>query len=127
MADAVLVSKENGVSKYRGSGEIAEAFGKKFSPAKTYEFEFETYENKAAAVAANKWPSDADAYVLAKVNKQNEASAKSAAYQKELKSEREEYENSPEFKFKQLVASLVAVGKSQAEAEAIAKSLTPGA
>lgn len=125
MADAKLLSAENGVSTFESQGEIGEAFGKTFTPPKRYTFQWKTYGTKEAAVAANKWPSDADEFVLNKINKQNENSAKSAAYQAELKSEKEAYEASPEFKFKQAVDSALSLNPklTREAAEAFVKSI----
>lgn len=102
------------------SGEIKEFQGETLNPPITYDYSYKTFETKQEAVGANAWPQDADTFVLARINKQAEASAKSAAYVKALEDKRKAYEETTEFKRKNLVAALVLAGKSKIEAEAIA-------
>lgn len=88
-----------------------------------YTFSYDTYANKGEAVEANKWPADADTFVLAKVNSNAKNSANSVAYQQAVKDLQAEYEKTPEFQREQIIASIKAAGKSQEEAEAFADSI----
>ena len=102
---------------------VQEFMGARLPEPREYEFTFETFASKNDAVAANKWPADADTYVLAKVNQQAKASAKAAAYNTAVADLKAAYEQTPAYQFKQLVDSLLVAKKSQAEAEALAESI----
>ena len=119
----VEVSRENDVITLRGTATVSEAFGQKFNPAKEIDFTFKRYANKQAAIASNAWPSDADVFVLAKVNTDEKTAARASAMNEALKEYKAAYEQSDEYKWKQLVESLVANGMEQADAEAMATGI----
>lgn len=117
------VSRENDVITLKSVATVSEAFGQKFNPAKEIEFTFKRYANKQAAIASGVWPSDADVFVLAKVNSDSKTAARASEMNEALKEYKAAYEQSDEYKFKQLVDSLVANGMEKAEAEQMATAI----
>lgn len=111
------------MAKVTGSGEVKEFMGRVLDESIKYSYEYETFGNKNDAIAAGKWPSDADEYVLTKVNKAQETAAKAKAYQAAIASEREAYEQTPAFKVKQIVDSLTAAGMPLTDATKLADSI----
>lgn len=104
------------------SGSIEEYQGRKDWPGVkfpvTYSTEVELFENVGELKSAGAFPSDAD--VLEMVNNKRKVSAKAAAYQNATKPLKSAYEDSADYKRKNLVAAAMAAGFSQADAEALA-------
>lgn len=88
-----------------------------------YDYKWETYKNKEDAVEANAWPSDADEFVLNRINTQNKASAKSVSYQSTLKTLREFYEDTNEYRRKSFIETATLGGMQEDQAKAIADSI----
>lgn len=111
------------MAKTEKFGEIANFRGVQLPKPLKYAYEFDTYANKAIALEANAWPADADSYVLAKINGQSEASAKSVEYQKTLKGLNAAYENTNEYKRAQFIEGALAGKMDPAQANAIADTV----
>lgn len=103
-------------------GKIDEYQGRKDWPGYTfplsYEGPVELFENVAELRSAGAFPSDAD--VLEMVNGKRKATAKAKLYQETVKGLKSVYEDSADYKRKNLIAAAVAAGFSQADAEALA-------
>lgn len=78
----------------------------------------ETFENVGELRAAGAFPSDAD--VLEMVNTKRKNAARAAKYQEITKGLKAAYEDSSDYKRKNLVKAMLAAGFSQDEAEAMA-------
>lgn len=100
------------------SGEVLEYQGKKLDTPIKYSGSADQFETVQEAKDGGAWP--VDGTVLSWVNQRKLTSAKAAEYQSQTASLKEAYENSPEFKRKNLVNAMLAAGFSQAEAEALA-------
>lgn len=83
-----------------------------------YSVDVEVFENVAELRSAGAFPSDAD--VLDMVNKKRIATAKAGAYQDATKPAKAAYEDSSDYKRKNLISAAMAAGFSQADAEALA-------
>jgi hypothetical protein len=94
------------MTKTTETATINEFMGKTLNPPITYSFEVVAFGSKSEALENNAWPADADAYVLAKVNAGQKASAKASAYTKAIADVREAYEATDEFKDNDLRKSL---------------------
>jgi len=103
------------------SGEVQEYQGTKLSPAIAYSFSWEEAENVTEAKNGENWPSDSE--ILKFVNGKAKTSAKAQAYQKATADLKKAYENTPEFKRKNLIAAALVAGMSQEQAEALAASI----
>ena len=90
-----------------------------------YVYKFEKFENKDAAVAANEWPDNVDKSVLDSLNRQKEATAKSVAYQAQLKGLNEAYQDTNEYKRAQFIEGALAGKMALEQATQIADSV-PG-
>lgn len=101
-------------------GKIDSYQGKKLETAIEYKGSVEVFENKDEAVAATKWPGDAD--ILELLNGKIVTAAKAKEYQDKTKALKEAYEASPEFKKNQFIKAALAMGMSQTQAEALANS-----
>lgn len=99
------------------TGTVEEYQGQKLTPAREYAFDYQVFDNLAEAKQSDSWPSDNE--VLKFVNQRSKTSAKAAAYQKETADLKKSYEDSPEFKRKNLYNSAVAAGMTHDQAEAI--------
>ena len=79
-----------------------------------------TYENLAEVKASEDWPGDND--ILKMVNQKKVTSAKAQDYQRIVGGFKKQYEESADFKRKTFIDGAIAMGFSQAEAEALAAS-----
>lgn len=105
------------------SGVIENAYGNKLSTPVNYEGEFQAYENGQEVRAANDMPSDDE--VVSFRNQQRRAAARQALMQAALDKagiKKPTLENSPELRYKNIFDALKAAGKSDSEADAIAKA-----
>ncbi len=102
-------------------GTVAEYQGSALATPITYSGDVSLYENVNEARNTEDWLSDSE--ILRAINSKKLAAAKASKYQEVTKPLKEAYEKSPEFKRKNLVASIMASGKNQAEAEALADSI----
>lgn len=102
-------------------GTVSEYQGKPVEPAITYAGDAVVPATVDAAKASEHWPNESG--VLKGIVAKIVAAAKSAEYQEVTKGLKKTYEDSPEYKRKNLVASLIAAGKDKAEAEKLADSL----
>jgi hypothetical protein len=102
-------------------GKVEEYQGNKLDKPVAYSGEAVQFDSIEEVKTAGKWPNDAD--ILSMVNKQMFTAAKAKAYQQATSDLKTAYENSPEFKRKQFIAAVLALGKTQAEAEAFADSM----
>lgn len=82
--------------------------------------EVELFENVGELRAAGAFPSDADVLDMVNTNRRNAARAKK--YQEITKALKSAYEDSADYKRKNLVKAMLAAGFSQDEAEAMAAS-----
>jgi putative intracellular protease/amidase len=124
MADPkeTVIGKEEGREQVRVTGNKVEEYqGKKVSPAKEYSFDYWRYTGVVAAKASEDWPNDSD--MLKFVNNRSKVASKAKAYQSETEELRKAYEDSAEFKRKNVIDAVLLTGKTQAEAEAFAASL----
>lgn len=101
-------------------GTIAEYQGKAVSPVITYSGTVELFTNVEEARASEDWPNESG--ILKMVNQKLLAAAKASKYQEASKELKAAYEASPDFKRANLVKALVATGKSEKEALALAES-----
>lgn len=113
---ATKISEENGVITWKDTATVSEAFGQVFNPAKEIEFTYTTYANKTAAIANGAWPSDPDLALLNKANADSKLNARGSAVNAELAEFKKKYEESDEYKIKQLAASFVAMDMDADEA-----------
>lgn len=104
-----------------GKGTVEEFQGEKQNPPIEYTYTFSKYDSLTEAKASEDWPSENE--ILKWVNQTAERTAKASEYQKATKSLREAYEKSDAFTYKEMVKLLLLRGKTQAEAEAIAKNM----
>src|SRR5262245_10175331 len=109
------MSEVTTVEKRTGKGEIKEFQGEPLNPPITYEYEYEVFGNQEQAIKAGRWP-DTNT-ILSWLNTDNERLAKANEYQKSLKSKREAYEATREFKVKEIIKACVAAGMSKDVAE----------
>jgi Spy/CpxP family protein refolding chaperone len=100
------------------SGEVLEYQGRKLDTPIKYTGTADQYETTQEAKESGSWP--VEDTVRSWINQRKLTSAKAAKYQEVTASLKEAYENSPEFKRKNLVNAMLAAGFSQAEAEALA-------
>lgn len=104
------------------TGEIAEFQGRKDWPGFSFPIKFETvvelFENVGELRAAGAFPNDQD--ILDMVNGKRKASSKAKAYQEKTKDLKSAYENSADYKRKNLIDAALSAGFTQAEAEALA-------
>jgi len=91
-----------------GSASVSEFMGKPVSPAIPYDFEYSVFDNLAEARQSEDWPSDSE--VLKWVNQTAERSSKAKAYQEAVKTLRESYEKTREFKVANLAKSAITAG-----------------
>jgi len=103
-------------------GQIDSYQGRTDWPGLTFPLTFagpvEVFENVAELKNAGAFPSDAD--VLEMVNSKRFATEKAKLYQNATKPLKAAYEDSSDYKRKNLVKAAVAAGYSQADAEAFA-------
>lgn len=105
------------------SGVIENAYGKKLDTPIKYEGSFEAFENGPELRAANEMPSDDEAVSFR--NQQRRAAARQRLMQEALDKAgitKPTLENSAELRYKNIYDALVAAGKSEQEADAIAKA-----
>lgn len=109
------------MKSFSDSGKVEEFQGKKLDKAIEYTFSTELFENIGELKQSEEWPSDSD--ILKMVNNKRKTAAKASAYQGATEALRNEYNNSDEKKWKDLVAAVIASGKDKAAAEAFAESV----
>lgn len=102
------------------SGTIREYQGKPVNPPIPYSGKVELFVSPDEGKGSEEWPNDSG--ILKMVNQKLLAAAKASAYQTAAADLKAAYEASPEFKRANLVKALVAAGKSESEANALAES-----
>jgi hypothetical protein len=102
-------------------GEVLEYQGKKLDKPIQYDGTADSYENVSEAKASENWLSDNE--ILKVINTKNLTAAKAKKYQEVTADLKKAYEESSEYKRKQVIDAVLLAGKSQAEAEAFAASL----
>ena len=105
-------------------GTIATAYNQTLSTPIAFEGTFEAFENIGEVREKNEYPSDED--VVNFVNARNKANARQKAMTAALDAAgivKPTLENDADLRFKTMVKTLVAGGKSQAEAEALTKQM----
>lgn len=105
------------------SGKVETAYGQTLSKAIPVSGTYEAFESIEEVRAKNEYPSDKD--VLNFVNSRAKQNARAAATTAALEAAgiAKPTLESPEFRLKEMVKVLVASGKSEAEAEQIAKTV----
>lgn len=99
-------------------GTIEEYQGKKLDTPLKYSGVSNVPSDINEARGSEYWPSDGD--ILKMIQNKIVSNDKASEYQKQIKPLKEAYENSPEYKRKNLVSAMLEAGFSQAEAEAMA-------
>jgi hypothetical protein len=102
-------------------GEVLEYQGKKLDSPIQYDGNADSYENLSEAKGSEDWLSDNE--ILKVINSKKLTAAKAAKYQEVTKELKKAYEDSSDYKRKQVIDAVLLAGKSQAEAEAFAASL----
>ena len=105
------------------SGLIENAYGAKLDTPVKYDGNFEAYESGQEVRAANDMPSDDE--VVSFRNSQRRAAARQRLMQEALDAagiKKPTLENSAELRYKNIFDALKAAGKSDSEADAIAKA-----
>jgi hypothetical protein len=101
------------------TGEIATYQEQDLPKPITYAFDPDQYENLTEAQAGEDWPGDGE--ILKLVNRQKLTAAKQKSYATATKKLKEDYEKTPTYRRKALVAALLAANFSKDEAEALAE------
>lgn len=105
------------------SGTIENAYGQQLPAPVKFEGQFDAFETYAEIQAANELPSNDE--VVSFVNTRRKNNARQKAMTQALEAAgivKPTLETSPELRLKTIKDALVAAGKSEAEAEAIAKA-----
>ena len=103
------------------TSKVREFQGEKLQPAIDYSYDWKVFEGVTEAKEAGQWPNESD--VLKMVNRDSKISAKSKSYQEATKALQEAFENTPEYKRRELVKALKLSGFSDEQAGKMADDI----
>ncbi|MGV1006918.1 MAG: hypothetical protein ACOYEV_19630 [Candidatus Nanopelagicales bacterium] len=105
-------------------GTISQAYGQTLSKSIEFNGSYDAFENIEEVKAKNEFPSDDE--IVSFVNARNKANARQKSMTAALDAagiQKPTLENDADLRLKTMVKTLVASGKSQEEAESLAKTL----